>query len=156
MSTLPHEYTSTPRGHLTIYRCRHCGAAFATAHGPPDRPCPERNKKTADETVPAGVGTELKRMLGWFGIEATANCSCRKKAKIMDERGLGWCWANLRTISGWLEEQARNRKLRYSHLAGKTLIIAAICMAWGREKWAINRVRRYSTWPHPNPAQEAS
>ena len=74
----------------------------------------------------AGPGTELKALLKTIGIVAKPNCSCNKRAKIMDEKGCDWCDENIDEISGWLEEEAKKRKLPYVHAAGKMLIRLAI------------------------------
>ena len=73
-----------------------------------------------------GVGTHLKALLGRMGIHPTKKCSCTKRAAEMDYRGVQWCEDNIDTISGWMESEARKRKLPYMHIAGKALIRMAI------------------------------
>jgi len=73
-----------------------------------------------------GPGTELKALLKTIGIVAKPNCSCNKRAKIMDEKGCDWCEEHIDEIDGWLAEEAKKRKLPYLSLAGKTLIRLAI------------------------------
>lgn len=73
-----------------------------------------------------GPGTELKVLLKSVGIEAKPNCSCNKRARLMDERGCDWCEENIEEISGWLAEEAKKRKLPYVAAAGKLLIRMAI------------------------------
>jgi hypothetical protein len=68
----------------------------------------------------------MKALLAKIGIVASPTCSCNKRAKIMDEKGCDWCEANIDTISGWLAEEAKKRKLPYAHAAGKMLIRLAI------------------------------
>jgi hypothetical protein len=75
---------------------------------------------------PAGPGTELKALLKTIGITAKPNCSCNKRAKVMDEKGCDWCEENIDEIDGWLAEESKKRKLPYLSLAGKTLIRLAI------------------------------
>ena len=75
---------------------------------------------------PPGPGTELKALLKTIGIVAKPNCSCNKRAKVMDEKGCDWCEEHLDEIDGWLAEEAGKRKLPYLSLAGKTLIRLAI------------------------------
>lgn len=75
---------------------------------------------------PPGPGTELKALLKTIGIVAKPNCSCNKRAQIMDEKGCDWCDENIDEISGWLEEEAKKRHLPYVHAAGKMLIRLAI------------------------------
>ena len=55
------------------------------------------------------VGTELKKILARFGFVASTTCSCNKRAKIMDERGVVWCQQNIPTIVEWLQEEAAKR-----------------------------------------------
>jgi len=71
-------------------------------------------------------GTELKALLKTIGIVAKPNCSCNKRAKVMDEKGCDWCAEHIDEIDGWLAEEAKKRKLPYISLAGKTLIRLAI------------------------------
>ena len=75
---------------------------------------------------PPGPGTELKALLKTIGIVAKPNCSCNKRAKIMDEKGCDWCEEHIDEIDGWLAEEAKKRNLPYISLAGKTLIRLAI------------------------------
>lgn len=74
----------------------------------------------------SGPGTQLKSLLRRIGIVATPNCSCNKRAAIMDERGCDWCAANIDQIDAWLAEEAKKRKLPYLSLAGRALIRMAI------------------------------
>lgn len=75
---------------------------------------------------PPKPGTELKALLKTVGITAEPNCSCNKRARLMDERGCDWCEQNIEEISGWLAEEAKKRKLPYVAAAGKLLIRMAI------------------------------
>lgn len=56
-------------------------------------------------------GTELKRLLSWFGQYATTGCGCVKHANVMDQRGCDWCEQNIETIVGWLKEEASQRSV---------------------------------------------
>lgn len=58
-----------------------------------------------------GVGTELKKLLEWFGQYTDAGCSCMKHAAIMDTNGVRWCEDNVDTIVGWLAEEASKMKV---------------------------------------------
>jgi hypothetical protein len=82
----------------------------------------------AEYALPAipGPGAELKTLLRRLGIVAKAGCACNQRAKIMDEQGCDWCEENIDTISGWLAEESKKRKLPYMHAAGKLLIRLAI------------------------------
>lgn len=76
--------------------------------------------------IASGPGTELKKLLSKVGIKASATCSCNKRARRMDERGIEWCEQNVETICDWLQEEATKRKLPFVRLAGKALIHLAI------------------------------
>jgi hypothetical protein len=77
-------------------------------------------------SIPPGPGTELKALLKTIGIVAKPNCSCNKRARVMDEKGCDWCEQNIDTIDGWLADEAKKRSLPYLSLAGKMLIRLAI------------------------------
>ena len=77
----------------------------------------------------SGVGTELKKLLSKIGIKATPNCSCNKRAALMDTNGIEWCENNIDTIVGWLREEASKRKLPFVDIAGKILVKRAISNA---------------------------
>jgi hypothetical protein len=80
-----------------------------------------------------GPGGQLKALLSRIGIVATPNCSCNKRARIMDEKGCDWCEAHIDEIDGWLAEEAKTRKLPYLSLAGRLLISLAIRRARKRD-----------------------
>ena len=73
-----------------------------------------------------GVGTELKKLLSYINIKATPNCSCNKRARYMDEKGIDWCKNHKDLICDWLKEEAKKRKLPFVPFAGKKLIDLAI------------------------------
>jgi hypothetical protein len=81
----------------------------------------------------SGPGTEMKALLAKIGIVASPNCSCNKRARIMDEKGCDWCEAHIDEIDGWLAEEAKTRKLPYLSLAGRLLISLAIRRARKRD-----------------------
>jgi hypothetical protein len=84
------------------------------------------HRQALEAVLRGGPGTELKALLKTIGILATPSCPCNKRAKVMDEKGCDWCDENIGTISGWLGEEAKKRKLPYVHAAGKMLIRLAI------------------------------
>ena len=88
-----------------------------------------------ERLVPPGVGTQLKKLLGLVGIKASASCSCNKRAKAMDVRGIQWCKQNKAEIVGWLREEAKKRRLPFIDAAGYVLLNCAIAMA----KWASKK-----------------
>lgn len=73
-----------------------------------------------------GAGTELKKLLGRFGIATAPGCACNARAAEMDINGIEWCAANVDTIVGWLREQANARGLPFLDAAGRMLVRRAI------------------------------
>lgn len=112
--------------------CRECGAAIEKSPGkePPMASCRAiavtRTEYLQSSIVPSGPGTELKALLARIGIKAAPNCSCNARARLMDERGVDWCEANLKEIVGWLREEATKRGLPFVDLAGRMLVRKAI------------------------------
>lgn len=86
---------------------------------------------------PGGPGTELKALLkDWLGIVASPNCSCNARARTMDEWGPDVCEERIPEIVGWLEEQARGRKLPFVRFAAEQAV-----------KMAIRRARKKAAKP---------
>ena len=88
----------------------------------------------SDLDTQEGAGTELKKLLGMFGIKSTKNCSCNAKAKQMNERGIEWCKENKDTITSWLEEEAKKRNLPFSRFVARKIINFAISRAEKKKK----------------------
>lgn len=80
-----------------------------------------------------GPGTELKKLLAWFGITATGECPCNSRAAKMDSLGSQWVRDNLDTVVGWLEEEADKRgpiiRLAFSRIAAKAAVLRACQVA---------------------------
>ena len=76
-----------------------------------------------------GAGTELKGLLKKIGIVSSPNCSCNKRANMMDAKGIDWCKENIEEIVDWLAEEAKKRKLPFLRFAGKKLVQLAISRA---------------------------
>lgn len=57
------------------------------------------------------VGTRLKELLKWFGQNESKGCGCKKHSLQMDQRGCDWCKRNIKTILGWLSEEAAKREV---------------------------------------------
>jgi len=81
-----------------------------------------------------GAGTELKKLLSWMNIQATANCSCNKKARLMNEKGIQWCKENKDQVCDWLKEEATKRKLPFFKYGAMKLINMAISRAERKAK----------------------
>lgn len=92
---------------------------------PYEIPSPSPPPQTLED-YPNGPGTILSKMLGKIGINSTPNCSCRRRAIEMNNRGPDWCAENINTIVGWLREEAEKRKLPFVDFAGKLLVQRAI------------------------------
>jgi len=90
-------------------------------------------EKTPEQDIGQGVGTELKRLLSFMNIHATANCSCVRRAKTMNKNGLKWCKDNKDEIIGWLKEEADKRKLPFFNYGAKKLLQLAIHRAEKKE-----------------------
>lgn len=81
-----------------------------------------------------GVGTELKKLLSWMNIKPTPNCSCNKRAKIMNDKGVSWCIDNIDTILSWLKEESGKRKLPFIRYAAQKIVKLAISRAEKKQK----------------------
>jgi hypothetical protein len=98
----------------------------------PNEPKPPTVSEVVEVSSPAamgGPGTELKKLLKLVGITSSPTCSCNARAKQMDEmeaREPGWCERNIATIVGWLEEQAKARKLPFVRFAAEQAVKLAI------------------------------
>ena len=86
---------------------------------------PRNNKEKAKE----GAGSELKKLLSYIRIKSSPNCSCNRKAAIMDENGTEWCKNNKDLILSWLSYEAQKRKLPYVKFFANKLLDLAISRA---------------------------
>jgi hypothetical protein len=78
------------------------------------------------EQNPNGPGTILTGMISTLGIKSTSNCSCRRHALEMNDKGPDWCEQNTDTILSWLKEESSKRNLPYIELVAKTMVQRAI------------------------------
>lgn len=84
-------------------------------------------KGIPEEELTDGPGSELKAILAnTFGIAAKPGCRCNRHAKKMNELGADWCEKNIETIVGWLEEEAKKRKLPFIKIAASKVVRFAI------------------------------
>jgi hypothetical protein len=89
-----------------------------------------RDKYSGDvDPVHRGPGTELHKLLAFFGVHMRAGCSCRGRMVQMNKWGCDGCEEHLEEIVGWLREEAAARKLPYLDVAGKMLVRLAISNA---------------------------
>lgn len=78
------------------------------------------------EENPNGPGTILSGMISSLGIKTTANCSCKKHALEMNEKGPDWCEQNIDTILSWLREESNKRGLPYVDTVARMMVNKAI------------------------------
>jgi hypothetical protein len=95
----------------------------------PDYPRPKA------PTTECLAGTEIKAMLSWLGIKPTGDCPCNDRAARMDRQGCQWVKDNVEEVVGWLEEEAKKRRLPFARAAGKLLVLQAVRRA---EKKMLN------------------
>ncbi len=81
--------------------------------------------KTLEEN-PNGPGTILTNMISTMGIKSTPNCSCRRHAIEMNDKGPDWCEENLGTILSWLKEESAKRHLPYIESVASLVVKRAI------------------------------
>lgn len=77
----------------------------------------------------SGPGGHLKAILAAMGIKAGRHCSCSKRAAYMDYMGPRWCEENIELIVGWLQDEAKKRRLPFFKTAGRMLVRRAIMLA---------------------------
>ena len=78
-------------------------------------------------TTTTKPGTELAALLKTIGIDAKEKgCQCKSHAKRMDREGPQWCRDNIETILGWLQTEAKKRKLPFIKAAAKQVVLLAI------------------------------
>ena len=81
--------------------------------------------KTLEEN-PNGPGTILTNMISSLGIKSTPNCSCRRHALEMNDRGADWCESNMNVILGWLKEESAKRNLPFIESVAAMIVKRAI------------------------------
>ena len=78
------------------------------------------------ESDPDGPGSVLSNMISSLGIRSSHDCSCKKHAILMNEKGCDWCEENIDTIIGWLKEESAKRKLPFIESVAKLIVKRAI------------------------------
>jgi hypothetical protein len=81
--------------------------------------------KTLEET-PNHPGTVLSKMIKSLGFTMSDNCSCKRHALEMNDKGNDWCAENIDTIVGWLREETHRRNLPFIDALGKMMVNRAI------------------------------
>jgi hypothetical protein len=93
----------------------------------PEAPTPE---------VP-GVGTSLKRILGWLSLGLTGGCKCKERSASLNERGPDWARQNVSLIVDWLWEEKQRQHLSSWEIA------RAACSGWCSYLWRVLRERSH-------------
>ena len=89
-----------------------------------------RDKYSGDvDPVVRGVGTELHKLLGRFGIQMKKGCACKARMVQMNKWGIDGCQQNTETILAWLREEAAKRRLPFVKPAAAMLVRRAIANA---------------------------
>tara|TARA_R100001163_G_scaffold65518_1_gene63046 strand:+ start:2164 stop:2784 length:621 start_codon:yes stop_codon:yes gene_type:complete len=78
------------------------------------------------DSDPHGPGTILAGMLEAVGIKSAPNCSCKRRAVVMNAEGNDWCEENMDTILDWLKEEANKRGLPFIRGGAKLIVSRAI------------------------------
>lgn len=78
------------------------------------------------ESDPNGPGSVLSGMIATLGIKAAPNCSCKRHAIEMNEKGPDWCEQNMDTILSWLKEESTKRKLPFVESVARLVVQRAI------------------------------
>lgn len=81
---------------------------------------------TTLESDPDGPGSILSNMFSYIGIVSSPNCSCKRHAIEMNQRGPDWCEENISTILGWLKEETKKRNLPFVESVAKLIVLRAI------------------------------
>jgi hypothetical protein len=76
-------------------------------------------------------GTELKRLLEWFGVKENAKCNCKDRVRQMNRWGPDGCRKNLDLICSWLQEEAWKRGIPMTYIILRPIVLAAISKAEG-------------------------
>ena len=103
----------------------HVDEATCNAACPSDTTTPPGGRTMT--TTTGGPGTELKKLLGSFGIRSKEKgCGCRSYQKKMDKGGPQWCRDHKQEIIDHLAKEAKKRKLPFIRLAAEKLVELAI------------------------------
>lgn len=77
-----------------------------------DRPQTVVKSVASLSVKPRGLpGTELKKLISWFGFKGDNGCGCSEHAAKMDHLGPQWCKDNIDTIVGWMVESAKKKSV---------------------------------------------
>jgi hypothetical protein len=123
-----HVWVTQPMMGQYIHKCSNCGRAIVNDNpSPPEGQC--KMPVTPQPEPPAGVGSQIKKILSRVGVKATKSCGCNQKARDIDRMGKKWATNNKQKIVGMLKEEADKRHLPFSPTAANTLVNLAIWTA---------------------------
>ena len=102
------------------------GGEFREAKAKEEKEAKAKNMET--RSLPAGPGTELKKLLKMLGLPDRPGCKCNKRAKKMDEWGAEECSKpeRMTEIVGWLKEEAVKQKVPFVEWAARVIVKRAI------------------------------
>jgi len=109
------------------HRCRVCRRVLTTRRN--DLPI---HARCSGRPRPIGPGTQLHRLIALLGIKPIVGCLCRRRKVYMDQWGSRGCLWHIRTIAGWMREEAARRgyrPLRLVAIASYGLVLTAIGLA---------------------------
>ena len=100
-----------------LWQCPTCGWVYKKkSEKPPRRNCPASRTPEAiakqQNQQNNGTGTQLEKLLRIIGITEKEGCKCGQRAAVMNSEGPDWCEQNIKTIVGWMKEEAQKRKLK--------------------------------------------
>lgn len=100
-------------------------------------------------------GTELKKVLLWFGISPeNKDCKCLHRAAVMDVRGLDWCQRHKDIIVDWLMEAAKQQKKPCTKVAAWLAVTVALYRTRRKE---LKLMRSFTeTTQQSQPSSETS
>lgn len=79
--------------------------------------------------TPCLCGTELKRLLSWFGIKEEEGCGCGDRARQMDEMGCDAVESLSPLVIQWMREEATRRGIPFFEPAARAALALAISNA---------------------------
>jgi FkbM family methyltransferase len=102
-------------------------APLITRQPPPNRPAVRT--AFAEKLAHDGPGTELKRLLSWFGLHESPGCNCQGRADLMNAWGPDRCRREIPTITEWLQEAAWAARMPFNATLVQPIILTAIGLA---------------------------
>ena len=100
-----------------LWECSKCGWVYIhKSRQAPIRTCKvpftKEQRRHNQQLQQNGTGTQLEKLLRIVGITEKEGCKCGSRAAVMNSEGPDWCEQNIKTIVGWMKEEAQKRKLK--------------------------------------------